>query len=136
MGKKLIIKNANFSANAISTEGWDELSLTEGDWSGNLNTGALVNKSGGWWTSTAVDVSSYTYVKATPSFKTDVAIIIFYSDSPTKSNATTLFVSGGNYGINTPVPIPSGASYAIFMDGTSTSPYQGSGVIAYAYIAE
>jgi hypothetical protein len=134
MGKKLIIKGADFSENGIlpSELVCTQLTLTEGDWSGNYNNGALINKAGGYWTSNAVDVSSYSYVKATPSFKTDKAIILFYSASPTKSNATSLYVGGGEYGIDTPVKIPNSANYVIFMDGRSTSPYPGTGVTAYA----
>lgn len=138
MGKKLIIKNADFSANGMppSTLVCTQLTLTEGDWSGNVNTGALVTKSGGWWTSNAVDVSAYNYVKGTPSYKTDYMIIMFYSASPTKTTATSLYVGGAAYAINTPIKIPQGASYAIFMDGRATSPYPGTGVTAYACVVE
>lgn len=138
MGKKLIIKGADFSENGMppSELVCTQLSLTEGNWSGNVNNGALVNKGGGWWTSNAVNISSYSYVKAIPSYKTDSIPILFYSASPTKNNAQSLYVGGGNYGIDTPVKIPNGANYVIFMDGRGTSPYPGTGVTAYACTVE
>lgn len=138
MGKKLIIKNADFSANGMppSTLVCTQLTLTEGDWSGNVNTGALVNKAAGWWTSNAVDVSSYQYVKAIPSIQTNNSIILFYSASPTKSTATSLYVGGGGYEINAPVKIPQGATHVIFMDGTGSGTYSGAGVTAYACVVE
>lgn len=139
MGKVLVIKNADFSVNAIDKiyiSEWTKLTLSNGNWLPNHNDGSLSPETrDNLWASGAILIDNYTKMCGFSSVSKKTKVM-FYSDLPTSSTASSLFVGAWKGGSSDPIytekspgTIPTGAKYAVIFD-------EGSGANTYGVTSE
>lgn len=131
MGKVLIIKEADFSVNAIDQspiDEWTKLTLLNGGWLPNFNDGSLTTGTrDNLWASQAISIHGYTKMCGLSSVSTKTRVM-FYSNLPTAATSKSLFVGAWKgadvYTKSSPGTIPSGAKYAVIFDeGTGANTY-------------
>lgn len=134
MGKVLVIKNADFSVNAVdqfNIKEWKKLTLSNGNWLPNYNDGSLsLGTRDNLWASGAILIDNYTKMCGFSSVSQRTKVL-FYSDLPTSSTASSLFVgawrgidSDPTYTKVSPGTIPIDAKYAVIFDeGSEANTY-------------
>ena len=144
MGKILVIKNADFSVNAIleaDEDRWHKLALSNGNWLPDYRDGSLTQGTrDDLWASRAIQIAGYTKMCGLSSVSQGTQVM-FFSDLPTISTATSLYVGAWKgttsdpiYTKNSPGIIPPGAKYAVIFDqGTGANTY---GITSVYYVKD